>query len=152
MMTLGAGRSLLRPRGMKLKVPPVVLAAALGLLGPAALEDSDESSERGVSGLWKRATGSPDGAKAGALGETIEVVRIEDKVLLDDGSGRLEGGDGNWTVGPDSLVQWLEVAGAHVVREFALDGDSLTVEVRVERDGLLSERWSTLYERVTDLA
>ena len=137
---------------MKLKVPPVVLAAALGLLGPAALDDSDEGADRGVSGLWKRANGSPDGAKAGALGERIEVVRIEDKVLLDDGSGRLDENSGRWTVGPDSLVQSLDVAGVQVVREFALDGDHLTVEVRVERDGHLAERWSSSYERITDLA
>jgi hypothetical protein len=132
---------------MKLKVPPVVFAAALGLLGPAALEDSDEGTERGVSGLWKRAGGSPAGPTTGALGDRIEVVRIEDRVLLDDGSGLDEAG-GTWTVGPDSLVQSLEVTGAHVTREFALDGDSLTVEVRVERDGLVAERWSTSYERV----
>jgi hypothetical protein len=143
--------------GVKLKVPPVVLAAALGLLGPAALDDSDERADRGVSGLWKRANGSPGalptgGAKAGALGDRIEVLRIEDKVLLDDGSGRLDENSGSWTVGADSLVQLLDVAGVQVVREFALDGDHLTVEVRVERDGHLAERWSSSYERVTDLA
>jgi hypothetical protein len=151
-MTLGAAPSLLRTPSMKLKVPPVVLAAALGLLGPAALDDTDERSERGVDGLWKRATGAPDSARAGALGDRIEVVRIEDKVLLDDGSGRLDDQAGSWTVGPDILVQSLDVAGAQVVREFALDGDQLTVEVRVERDGHLAERWSTSYERVTDVA
>ena len=138
--------------GVRLKVPPVVLAAALGLLGPAALDDSDERTDRGVNGLWKRANGSPDGEKAGALGERIEVVRIEDKVLLDDGSGRLDENAGSWTVGPDSLVQSLDVAGVQVVREFALEGDHLTVEVRVERDGFVADRWSTSYERITDVA
>ena len=137
---------------MKLKVPPVVLAAALGLLGPAALDDSEEGADRGVNGLWKRSVGSPDGPREGALGDRIEVVRIEDKVLLDDGSGRLDENAGSWTVGPDSLVQSLDVAGAQVVREFALDGDHLTVEVRVERDGFVADRWSTSYERVTDVA
>src|SRR4029453_16734236 len=88
---------------MKLKVPPVVFAAALGLLGPAALDDSEEGADRGVDGLWKRSAGSPDEARAGALGDRIEVVRIEDKVLLDDGSGRLDENAGSWTLGPASL-------------------------------------------------
>ena len=151
-MTLGNGRFLLNNRQMKLKVPPLVLAAALGLLGPAALDDTDEGADRGVDGLWKRSAGSSDAARAGALGDRIEVVRIENKVLLDDGSGRLDENAGRWTVGPDSLVQSLDVAGAQVVREFALDGDHLTVEVRVERDGLLADQWSASYERVTDVA
>jgi hypothetical protein len=137
---------------MKLKVPPVVLAAALGLLGPAALDDSEEGADRGVDGLWKRAPGTPDAEREGALGDRIEVVRIEDKVLLGDGSGRLDENAGSWTVRPDSLVQSLDVGGAQVVREFALDGDHLTVDVRVERDGFLADHWSTSYERVTDIA
>ena len=137
---------------MKLKVPPVVLAAALGLLGPAALDESEEGADRGVDGLWKRSPGAPDGEREGALGDRIEVVRIEDKVLLGDGSGRLDENAGSWTVRPDSLVQSLDVGGAQVVREFALDGDHLTVDVRVERDGSVADHWSTSYERVTDVA
>jgi hypothetical protein len=127
---------------MKLQVSPLVLAAALGLLGPAALEDGDESR---VSGLWKRAgrgTEPPEPNPPGGLGDRIEVLTLEDRVLLDDGSGTLSAAPGTWeTRSPDLLVQRVELEGATVVREFASTTDGLVVEVRIERDGR-TETWS----------
>ena len=154
---------------MKLQVSPLVFAAALGLVGPAALEESDENP---ISGLWRRSpapdpvpnirvqgsdsvqasSGARDQAESGFLGDRIEVVTVEDRVFFDDGSGRLDGDAGTWTaVRPDLLVQHTSVAGTEIVREFLAEGDTLVVEVRVERNGVTADRWSSRYERVTDL-
>jgi hypothetical protein len=162
MMTLQGADYVVRLGAMKVSVSPLVLAAALGLLGPAALEDSDESS---ISGLWKRTDGAKkkttgkgleetdDGnGLMGALGDHIEVITVEDRVLIGDGSGQLDGGSGQWTtVQADLLVQEMEVGGAQIVRQFTADGDNLHVEVRVERDGVTAERWTSHYERITTL-
>ncbi len=39
---------------MQLRVNPMIVAAAFGLLGPAALADDDREEEVGVAGLWSR--------------------------------------------------------------------------------------------------
>src|SRR5690242_13843453 len=104
---------------MKVQVSPLVLAAALGLLGPAAL--ADEESDDQVSGLWKRRPMTPTakGAPQRDLGERIELVTVEDRVLLDDGSGQLLTAAGTWTtIQPDLLVQTIAVDGGRIVREF----------------------------------
>ena len=71
---------------MKLIVHPMVLAGALGLLGPAALTDDEPSVEDGLGGCWSRTTpglGSP------LLGDDIEMIPIEDRLIIDTGFTRL---------------------------------------------------------------
>ena len=48
---------------LKLRVNPLVLAAALGLLGPAALEEEEVNA--GPVGLWVRAPGAAPVAAQG---------------------------------------------------------------------------------------
>lgn len=114
---------------MKLKVNPLVVAAALGLIGPAALAEEEDDAHRGsMAGMWRRSGEAPPPVDAG-LGEEIQVVELEDRVMLDDGVG---GPQGTWTVMPDGGQQELLVEGRRVTRTFAAHGDRLDVLVTVE--------------------
>lgn len=113
---------------MKLRVNPLVLAAALGLVGPAALED--ESS--GPVGLWQRAT-PPADPKGDRLGQRIEVLAVEDRVFIDDGLGMGLADSGTWTHLDDGgLVQVVDHGDMVLRREFRVDDDNLAVRTRVE--------------------
>lgn len=120
---------------MKVRVNPLVLAAALGLLGPAAL---DEESP-GPVGLWRRDGDDPP-APSG-LGERIEVLAIEDRFFIDQGLGTGLEDAGRWTRLDDgALIQELQVDGARVRREFRAEEDSLSVRTQIEAEGSRSER------------
>ena len=123
----------------KLRVNPLVLAASLGLLGPAALADDEDRED--AAGLWRRdADLSEAPAAAARLGEQIEVIRVDDRVLLDDGLGTGAASKGTWTRmdGPD-LSQELVVADARVRRDFHVEDGALEVVTRVEHDGATAE-------------
>lgn len=119
---------------MKLAANPLVVAAALGLLGPAALMD-DERDDTSVVGVWTRSDASPDVPVATPvdLGRTIELIPVDDQLVLDDGSGAGE----SWTRLDDTgAEQQLVLDGATVHRTLRLDGDDLALETRVTRDGV----------------
>ena len=116
---------------VKLSVNPLVVAAALGLLGPAALVDEDESSSEQLAGTWKRAGEAP--GEATQLGGLIEVIEVEDRVLLDDGTS-LTRSQEQWARTEDDALgatQSLVLDGASIERTFRVEGDDLLVTTRV---------------------
>lgn len=116
---------------MKLKVNPLVVAAALGLVGPAALADDDDDSDRSLSGLWRR-TDRADAPAPGYLGDSIQVLSLDGTVVLDDGS---DSPQGTWALDTDGPArQELVVDGRRVVRRFEAHGDRLDVQVTVQCD------------------
>ena len=119
---------------MKLRVNPLVLAAALGLLGPAALDEDTASPV----GLWLRAT-PPLDSRGDQLGQRIEVVAVEDRVFIDDGLGGGLIDRGTWTKLDDgALLQVVELGETVLRREFRVGDDNLAVHTRVESEsGLL---------------
>lgn len=115
---------------MQLAASPLVVAAALGLLGPAALTD-DDPDVGGVVGVWTRV--APAAPAAADLGRTIELIPVEDQLLLDDGSGSAAA----WSrLDARQAVQELVLDGARVRRTLRLDGDALALEAHVTRDGV----------------
>lgn len=123
---------------VKLRVNPMVLAAALGLLGPAALEEEEGSP--GPVGLWVRTPGDAEPSLPGGLGERIEVLALEDRVYIDDGRGAGLADQGSWSRLTDgSLRQELVVDSTRVLREFRAEADGLAVHTQVEHDGGLME-------------
>lgn len=127
---------------MRIKVSPLVVAAALGLLGPAALAEEDERDDQGLAGVWQR---KRDGRASSPLqlGDRIEVIPFEGTVLLDDGA---QGPRGDWTVQGDLARQELVVDGHRVTRQFHADGDELAVQTTVEAaDG--PHTWSDTFVR-----
>lgn len=150
---------------MKLAANPLIVAAALGLLGPAALADDDSGDLQGVAGVWTRvltngvadekpAPGSlpqtgidsasvlaPD--TSGAMGDTFEVIPVDDLLVLDDGTGTTS----SWQPLDDACaVHELLVDGAKIRRTLAMDGDDLLVDITVTRDGVTDE-YSERYAR-----
>ena len=132
---------------LKLRANPLVFAAALGLLGPAALADDEEETEvRGPAGLWQRSA-TADGAAA-TLGDRIEVIQVDDAVIFDDGSGVLSYDQGTWTHGDEgALRQELVVGDAVVTRAFRVEGDALEITTVVSSGELTSE-YSDRYQRL----
>lgn len=129
---------------MRIKVNPLVVAAALGLLGPAALAEEDEQEDRGLAGVWQRKGHAQPACKVG-LGDRIEVIPFEGTVLLDDGRPDLVS-RGEWTLEGPQALQQLRVEGAQVTRRFQADGDLLAVHTTVSTDG--DERsWSETFVR-----
>lgn len=125
---------------MQLQVHPLIVAAALGLVGPAAL--AEESEQVGLAGVWQRAEGTL--AAAAPLGACIEVIPFEDRLILDPGLDRDES-LGTWTRDDDSrAVQSLVVDGRQVERHFDVDGNNLRVHTRV--DGV--DAGLELFERI----
>lgn len=112
---------------MRIDAHPLVVAAALGLLGPAALADDDPQA--GLGGIWAReAFGTP--AHPAALGDTIEVIPLEERFVLD---GPVE--QGEWTrMSEECAVQTLRIGEARVTRWFEAMGDSLVVRTEVRGD------------------
>lgn len=117
---------------MKIKVNPMVVAAALGLLGPAAL--ADDEPEGGVAGQWARIGGGA-GPGPATLGDRIEVIPVEDRVLLDDGT-ELDLPTGSWTQADETeLFQELHIEGQNITRAFRADGNELRVHTVVDAGG-----------------
>jgi|GEM_PF-2667628 len=129
---------------MHIKVNPLVLAAALGLIGPAALADDESETDTDcLAGVWQR-DGEDRPHSPVALGNRIEVIPFEETVLLDDGAN---GPLGSWTV--DSLAlarQVLVVGGTQVTRSFEAQGDRLAVRTTVQ-DGADATEYLDVFSR-----
>lgn len=118
---------------MKVDVHPLVVAAALGFLGPAALAEEDDDT--GVGGVWSRVSqdrAGPQVDAAGvALGRQLEVIPIEDRLILDDGEGLDVAA--TWSLDDSGVArQELTVDGARVVRQLEHTGDALQVRTTIE--------------------
>lgn len=118
---------------MKIEVHPLVVAAALGFLGPAALVEEDDDS--GVGGLWSRVSQARAGPVVDggvvALGQQLEVIPIEDRLILDDGEGLDLAA--TWSIDDRGVArQELIVDGARVVRQLEHAGDALKVRTTIE--------------------
>lgn len=108
---------------LKVRVNPLVVAAALGLLGPAAMEEDEPT---GPVGLWQRAEDGTPGFP-GRLGERIEVLAIEDRVYVDGGDGAGPLSDWTWP-NSEALVVSRQVEDAAIRQELRATGpDGLDV-------------------------
>jgi hypothetical protein len=103
----------------------------LGLLGPAALTDDDSDRPTGFAGIWNRvgpAPAAPAVGEALRLGAELEVIPVDDRLILDDGSSE----DASWTVGPTgTATQVVVVDGNRVTRELTQAGQTLKVRTTV---------------------
>lgn len=114
---------------MRIDAHPLVVAAALGLLGPAALAEDDPVE--GIGGEWSREGAAP--AAAASLGASFEVIPVEEHFVI----GGLEGEDqGTWTrMSEARAVQVVSLDGREVRRSFAAEGDVLVVRTHVQAEG-----------------
>ncbi|MDG1480149.1 MAG: hypothetical protein P8R54_11195 [Myxococcota bacterium] len=134
---------------IKINASPLVIAAALGLLGPAALLEDDETE--GLGGLWERTSASreaglPDvSLLPGLLGDRIQLLPLDDSYVLDEGNGR-DSGMSSWSVEP-VVLQELNVANAEITREFHTEDDTLKIRTVVSQEGEVLE-YSDCYTRV----
>ena len=109
---------------IKISASPLVIAAALGLLGPAALFEDEDTEELG--GLWAREALTISGESStlpGQLGERIQLLPMDNRYVLDEGNGR-SSGMSTWSVEP-VILQALNIEDAEITREFHADGDAL---------------------------
>lgn len=130
---------------MRLMVNPLVLAAALGLIGPAALAEDEDKNDQGdrLAGVWQRRAGGEQSSLA--LGDRIEVIPFDGSVLLDDGAS---GPNGAWTLDDaGGASQQVSLDGRQVVRHFSAQGDTLDVQTTVlGEEG--STTWSDTFVRM----
>jgi len=141
---------------IKIQTNPLILAAALGLLGPAALADDDDDDTT-VGGVWSRATDSTAtalDAQAAAgehstlparLGSQLQLLPLEDAFIIDDGS---KAPNGSWDTN-DGIVQSISCDAGHITREFSTEGDSLTVHTIVARDDAEEISYTDVYTRIS---
>lgn len=127
---------------------PLVIAAALGLLGPAALSEDEETEELG--GLWERSVQSSTvdadvSVLPGQLGARIQLLPLDDRYVLDEGNGR-DSGMSSWSIEP-VVQQELNIEKAEVTREFHADGDALEVRTVVSQAGE-TVRYVDTYTRI----
>lgn len=114
---------------MRIDAHPLVVAAALGLLGPAALADDEPTN--GLVGEWARAGDAP--ADADSLGSSFEVIPVEEHFVVGGADSRSQG---IWTRTSDQMAwQVVELDGVEVQRSLSADGDVLVVRTQVP-DGL----------------
>ena len=109
---------------MRIDAHPLVVAAALGLIGPAALADDEPPT--GLVGEWEReeAPSHPE-----SLGTRIEVIPVEEHFVLES-SDPVD--QGSWTRLSDGYALQIVVQGDHEVRRsFSADGDTLVVRTEV---------------------
>jgi hypothetical protein len=121
---------------MKIEVHPLVVAAALGFLGPAALTEEEDGV--GMGGVWSRISQDRHGPQAAAdgvvLGSQLEVTPIEDRLILDDGESLDVAA--TWSLDDQGRAhQELVVDGYRVVRQLKQDGDALQVRTTIDADG-----------------
>lgn len=119
---------------MKISAHPLVVAAALGLLGPAALTEDDALDE--LAGTWAvddlEAARLTDLDPAFDLGPTLEVIPVEDRILIDIPSQVSL----SWSREGEAVArQELELDDAHITRSLEVDGDALRLVTVVERAG-----------------
>ncbi|MEC7946321.1 MAG: hypothetical protein VX265_02065 [Myxococcota bacterium] len=124
---------------MQVTASPLVVAVALGHLGPVALVEDGEL-DGGVIGTWTRVTDGPSPAASTDLGRTFVLFPVEDRLVLDDGSGAAA----PWSRLDDTAaVQEVISEGVQVRRTLTLDGDALAFEAHVTRDGVTDVRRAT---------
>jgi len=113
---------------MRIDAHPLVVAAALGLLGPAALSEDDLPT--GLVGEWARQNGAASAVHPQSLGERIEVIPVEEHFVLTT----VEPADqGSWTRLSDGYALQVVVHGdLEVRRSFSADGDTLVVRTEVQ--------------------
>jgi len=112
---------------MRIDAHPLVVAAALGLLGPAAL--AEDEAPTGLVGEWERSEGAEAAAHPEALGERIEVIPVEEHFVL---NGAESADQGSWTRLSDGYALQVVVQGdLEVRRSFSADGDTLVVRTEV---------------------
>jgi hypothetical protein len=127
------------PTVMKISAHPLVVAAALGLLGPAALADDDEPA--GLGGVWARADGDGQSRSPGAR---IEIIPVEDRLWVDGG----EAGAATWTrLDADRASLDRTDGAARIQHLIEADGDHLVVRTRVCESGSCVE-YDERYVRV----
>jgi hypothetical protein len=128
---------------MRIDAHPMVVAAALGLLGPAALADDDlsvDTASQGVSGVWSRTDAAPQGDTAGAR---LEIFPMEDRLVVDAGTD----GAAMWTPLDDGRAQLrIETGAQSLERTLAVEADQLVVNTRLCQDGTCVE-YSETYTR-----
>lgn len=127
---------------MKISAHPLIVAAAFGLLGPAALADDDVGEELG--GTWERADdGPPPADPLLDLGPRFEVIPVEDRVLVDiPALGSL-----SWArEGELGARIQVEVDGATLTRSLSCEGDALQLTSVLDRDGQRLA-WRSSYTR-----
>ena len=136
---------------IKIKASPLVIAAALGLLGPAALSEDEDTEELG--GLWQRSSetglAGESSAVPGQLGNRIQLLPLDDRYVLDEGNGR-DAGVSTWSTEP-IVLQTFHINNSAITREFHPDGDALEVVTVVSTDGESIE-YTDLYTRVDKLS
>lgn len=113
---------------MRIDAHPLVVAAALGLLGPAALAEDDLPT--GLVGEWARSSGAESATHPQSLGDRIEVIPVEENFVLTT----VEPSDqGSWTRLSDGYALQVVVLGdLEVRRSFSADGDTLVVRTEVQ--------------------
>ncbi len=120
---------------MRIDAHPLVVAAALGLLGPAALADDETGPGRDgpLSGVWSRAASAEVADTAGAR---LELIPVEDRLLVDAG----DDGAATWTLLDDGRAQ-LRVDGPEhrLERTLAVEADRLVVSTRLCQNGTCVE-------------
>lgn len=112
---------------MRIDAHPLIVAAALGLIGPAALADDEPPT--GLVGEWARDSGGEAPGHPEALGTHIEVIPVEEHFVL-GGSGPVD--QGSWTRLSDGVALQILVQGdTEVRRSYSADGDTLVVRTEV---------------------
>lgn len=135
---------------IKINASPLVIAAALGLLGPAALLEDEDTEELG--GLWERTPASLDAGALdvsllpGLLGDRIQLLPLDDRYVLDEGNGR-DAGMSSWSVEP-VVLQELNIENAEITREFHTEDDTLKIRTVVSQEGEVLE-YVDCFTRVT---
>lgn len=128
---------------IKVKANPLVIAAALGLLGPAALMDDEEDA--GLGGMWQRSPTSSIDQQPARLASQIQLLPIDNRYVLDQGTA--SGPQGSWTTKPP-ITQIVREDGVSISRQFTMDGDDLTVRTVVDQDDQRVE-YTDVYTRIT---
>ena len=131
---------------IKIKTSPMVLAAALGLLGPAALaDDDDDAGDTPLAGMWER-SGDAE-ARPARLAAQIHLLPLEDAYVLDEGRPTTASPRGSWRT-DGAVVQTFELDGASVSREFQPDGDAMTVRTVITQQDAKVE-YTDVYTRIS---
>jgi hypothetical protein len=133
---------------MKISAHPLIVAAAFGLLGPAALIDDDAAEDTidDMRGVWCRAEATaPPADPLLDLGPRFEVIPVEDRLVVDT----LAQGSGTWSrAGEDAAHTQLQLDGATITRSLSCAGDVLQLTTVVDRDGQ-RHAWSASYTRAS---
>lgn len=135
---------------MKIGAHPLIVAAALGLLGPAALAEDDAPSDdalEGIAGQWVLA-GQGSAAPLSEAAPALEIIPFEGRLLVDDGGTSPTAAPRSWVVEPAGATETWSAAGRTITRRFTVDAEGLHVTTRVATDaGTLTES-AARYDRL----